>query len=774
VVTADGVLLAANQPLLDLLGEGRDDLLGADWIDIMPGWEDRVRSWDAEGAEQPRTHTYEEHVMGAGGRELWAHVVATPIMTEGGEGDDGTDAGPALAAWTLFVSDNSPVLIDEAERRRREILDLLLESSGVLVVKLDADGCVDFVSPSLCAALGCSAEALLGQPRNDDHSAVADYLAQLAGVWEEIARPPFAVQREMSLRAPGSELAVAWTFEALIEDHGVVRGVFGLGRDVSERRRAEDALRRQLDLETMLASISTRLMAARAADMREVFDFALTEVGWGTGVDHVSMHELAADRVTVARGRVWRRRGCVVEASESLTTLADLDWLRPRLEAREIVTVADVGELPEEAEAERRLWGALGLCSIVVAPLVYDEVLVGFLALSTTETPRTWDEKDLHVLRVLTDQITSELVWYWDEMNLAAVSEGFLSFGPDYESNLESICAALGHVTGASFVLYDRLRGADLLTVASWHAPAGLPAVSPACGGLGAEVIARGGDDVEVIADLQDTVYAHTSPIVKAHRLRTYCGYPVKAEGRTVAALCALFDGDVTLRSCQLELFRVLGRAAAVEEARRLADEDRLRGLAQLEQAMERTVATLSGAMSTRDPYTAGHERRVAQLAVAIGGEVGMDDSELRLLRLAATVHDIGKIAVPAEILSKPSRLSAPEFAIIKGHSQAGNDLLEPAGLPERIVAAVRQHHERLDGSGYPDGLQGDAIGLFARILAVADVAEAMSSHRPYRPALGLELALKEIAGGRGVRFDAEICDVCLRLFREQSFTFVE
>ena len=775
VVTADAVLLAANQSLLDLLGAGGDELLGADWADVMPGWEERARRWDAEDAEGPRPHTFEEHVVGAGGQEVWTHVVATPVVTEGTEGGDAdADSPPALAAWTVFLSDCSPRLPDEAERRQHEILELLLESPGELVVKLGGDGRVEFVSPSLCALLGCSAEALLGRPLDDDHSFAAAYRSQMAEVWDELARPPFSVQREMALQTPGGELTVAWTFEALIEDRGVVRGVFGLGRDVSERRRAEDALRRQLDLETMLASISTRLMAARAADMREVFDYALAEVGWGTGVDNVSMHELAADRVTVARGRVWRRDGHVVEASESLTTLAGLDWLRPRLEAREIVTVGEVGELPAEAEAERRLWGSLGLRSIVVAPLVYDEVLVGLLSLNTTETPRTWDEKDLYVLRVLADQVTSELVWYWDEINLAAVSDGFLSFGPDYESNLEAICAALGRVSGASFVLYNRRRGADLITVASWNAPADLPAATAASGRACADVIAGGGDDVRVIAGLQDTVYAHTSPIVKKYRLRTYCGYPVKAEGRTVASLCAMFDTDVRLRSSQLELFRVLGRAAAVEEARRLAHEDRLLGLAQLEQAMERTVATLSGALSTRDPYTAGHERRVAQLAVAIGGEMGLDDADRRLLRLAATVHDIGKITVPAEILSKPSQLSEAELAIIKGHSQAGHDLLDPAELPEGVVTAVLQHHERLDGSGYPDGLEGDAIGLFARILAVADVTEAMSSHRPYRAALGVEPALEEIESGRGVRFDAEVCDICLRLFREEGFSFVE
>ncbi len=896
VVTADAVLLAANQPLADLLGAGGDELLGADWADVMPGWEERLRGWDDEGAEEPRTHTFEEHVVGEGGRELWAHVVATPVVAEGVE--DG-DAGPALAAWTVFLSGRSAELPDDVERRRHEILELLLESPGEYVIKLDADGRVDFVSPSLCAVLGLSAEALLGRPLDEAHTCAAEYQAQMAGLWEELARPPFSVQREMTMATPAGERTVLWTFEALFEDDGVMRGVFCLGRDVSEwrgaeralergelrlrtlveqtnqmtwvtgsdgaiddpsedwmsftgqsaeemlgdgwllavhpddrervaaawrqatssesayeceyrlrgaageyrwiasravplpaanggteyfgvaqdvseRRRAEDALRRQLDLETMLASISTRLRAAQVANMPQVLDDMLAEVGRNTGVDSVSMHELDVDHLTFDRGRRWSRDRQSVEASESVTTLIELDWLRPRLEAREIVTVGDVAELPAEAEAERRLWDSLGLRSLIAAPLVFDDALVGMLALSTTDTLRTWDDGDIHFLRVLADQVASELIWYWDELNLAAMGECFLSFSPDYDHNLAAICAALGSVSGASFCLYDRRRGDDLLTVASWNAPVDLPTITASAGTACADVIAQGGDDVCVIAGLEHSAHARTSRDLNRYGARTYIGYPVKAGGHTVASLSALFDADVTLRSSQLELFRVLGRAAAVEEARRLDGEDRLLGLAQLEQAMERTVATLSGAMSTRDPYTAGHERRVAQLALAIGGAMGMDDAELRLLRLAATMHDIGKIAVPAEILSKPTRLSEAEFAIIKVHSAAGCDLLAPAALPGEVLIAVRQHHERLDGSGYPDRLEGDAIGRFARILAVADVTEAMSSHRPYRPALGVELALEEIQSGRGVRYDAEVCDICLRVFREEGFSFVE
>ena len=151
-----------------------------------------------------------------------------------------------------------------------------------------------------------------------------------------------------------------------------------------------------------------------------------------------------------------------------------------------------------------------------------------------------------------------------------------------------------------------------------------------------------------------------------------------------------------------------------------------------------------------------------------------MDSDSLRLLRLAATVHDLGKITVPAEILSKPTRLSEAEFAIIQRHSEAGRELLEPAELPDSVTDAVLQHHERLDGSGYPGRLKGGEIGQFARIIAVADVVEAMSSHRPYRPAIGVGPALEEVEQGRGVRYDERAADACLRLFRDEGFTFTD
>jgi putative nucleotidyltransferase with HDIG domain len=171
-----------------------------------------------------------------------------------------------------------------------------------------------------------------------------------------------------------------------------------------------------------------------------------------------------------------------------------------------------------------------------------------------------------------------------------------------------------------------------------------------------------------------------------------------------------------------------------------------------------------------RDPYTAGHEKRVAQIAVAIAAELGFDAQRLEGLQIAGYLHDIGKITIPSEILSRPGKLSAAEYTLIKGHAQASHDVLKNVDFPWPVADMVLQHHERIDGTGYPQGLKGEAILLEARILAVADVIEAMASHRPYRPGLGVDKALGEIERGRGTAYDPLVADTCLKLFREKRF----
>jgi putative two-component system response regulator len=182
------------------------------------------------------------------------------------------------------------------------------------------------------------------------------------------------------------------------------------------------------------------------------------------------------------------------------------------------------------------------------------------------------------------------------------------------------------------------------------------------------------------------------------------------------------------------------------------------------------SVAVLAAIVEMRDPYTAGHQRRVAEIAVAIANIMQLTQMQIEGIHLAGVVHDIGKIQVPAEILVKPGSLSDLEYMLIKAHSQNGYDLLKTVDYPWPIAQIVLQHHERLDGSGYPQGLKGDEILLEARIITVADVVESMTSHRPYRPSLGLDAALEEIERNRGVLYDPLVVDACSRLFRENGY----
>jgi PAS domain S-box-containing protein/putative nucleotidyltransferase with HDIG domain len=205
---------------------------------------------------------------------------------------------------------------------------------------------------------------------------------------------------------------------------------------------------------------------------------------------------------------------------------------------------------------------------------------------------------------------------------------------------------------------------------------------------------------------------------------------------------------------------------------RKLVEKERKQRLEKLHKTFEETVNVLASTIEIRDPYTAGHQRRVTQLACAMAKEMKLSDHQMEAIRIAGLLHDIGKISVPAEILSKPSRLSEQEMDLIRAHPQVSFDILKDIEFPWPVAQIVLQHHERIDGSGYPRGLSGEDILLEARILAIADVVEAMASHRPYRPALGIEKALDEISKNKNILYDPEGVDSCVTLFTTKRFKF--
>jgi len=207
---------------------------------------------------------------------------------------------------------------------------------------------------------------------------------------------------------------------------------------------------------------------------------------------------------------------------------------------------------------------------------------------------------------------------------------------------------------------------------------------------------------------------------------------------------------------------------------RKRAKEELQQTLESLRKAVGTTIQVMVSAVETRDPYTAGHQVRSANLARTMAAEMGLPQEKIDGIRMAGSIHDIGKLSIPAEILSKPTKLSEIEFSLIKEHARQGYEILRNVESPWSLAEMVYQHHERMDGSGYPRGLKGEEILMEARILAVSDVVESMASHRPYRASLGINAALEEVEKNRGTLYDEAVADACLRLFREKGYRFAE
>lgn len=251
---------------------------------------------------------------------------------------------------------------------------------------------------------------------------------------------------------------------------------------------------------------------------------------------------------------------------------------------------------------------------------------------------------------------------------------------------------------------------------------------------------------------------------------------PLKTDGDVFGVLCIYAGTASDFNEEEIKLleeaagdlaYGIISLRTHIEhgQQRQMLEEDQ----ATLKAALVGTVNAAARLIEARDPYTAGHQQRVARLAAAIAGELGWQQERVEGLQLGAMIHDIGKINIPADILSKPGRLSPLEYQLVQSHAETGYEILKDINFPWPVAEIARQHHERIDGCGYPQGLKGRQIIEEARIVAVADVVEAIASHRPYREGMGIEAAIAEIRAGKGKRYDAKIVDICIRLLREKK-----
>ncbi len=273
-----------------------------------------------------------------------------------------------------------------------------------------------------------------------------------------------------------------------------------------------------------------------------------------------------------------------------------------------------------------------------------------------------------------------------------------------------------------------------------------------------------------------DTSFAPWKERAKVHGIRSSASVPIFNNERVIGALMVYASEPDSFGPAELRLFESLaneiGSGLSAIESSALLEAEKKRGeLTQqkLLTSLELTIAAMATTMEMRDPYTSGHQRQVATIAVAIAREMGWPEERIQALNMAATIHDIGKISIPSELLTKPSRLTPLEYSLIQEHANNGYLIIKDIPFPWPIADMVRQHHERLDGSGYPQRLKGDEILPEARIIAVADIIDSMSSHRPYRPALGMEKAMQEIISKSGKELDAEVVQAAKALYDRQG-----
>jgi len=276
-----------------------------------------------------------------------------------------------------------------------------------------------------------------------------------------------------------------------------------------------------------------------------------------------------------------------------------------------------------------------------------------------------------------------------------------------------------------------------------------------------------------IIQDIEnDPRYAPWKKEAKKRGYASCMALPLIHQGETIGALNVYSGRKDAFQDEEVEHLKEVAEDIAIGIRSLRLEKELEKSVKELEKTTEGIIYTVAKVVETRDPYTAGHQKRVANLACAIAEEMGLPKEQIRGIYMTGTIHDIGKIYVPAEILSKPGKLTKTEFEMIKTHPEYGYNMLKDIEFPWPVALTILQHHERLDGSGYPQGLSGEDIILEACILAVADVVEAMSSHRPYRPALGIDKALEEVSQNKGKLYDSRVVDACLKLFKEKGFKF--
>jgi len=600
-------------------------------------------------------------------------------------------------------------------------LDQLFENAQEAIVMTDDKGCVLRVNSEFERLFGFSRVEVTGKlvdplivPKG--HYNVASSLTKRAAKGEQVVMD---TERQ---RKDGSLIDVS-VLASPIRVNGAISAAFAIYRDITERKKAEQALNHRIEFNKLVSSISSRYVMTN--DFGEATDFALREIGKFTEADRVVIFLLRENEPVFDITNEWCKKNVSSrKANPQGTPMDKLPWWMKQIRKKKYVLVRDVTQLPKEAITEKEILDRYNIKSLFAIPLVAMGDFAGFIAFHNVMRTGVWDNGDMALLKVFAELVGNALERKRREDFLRESEE-------QYRSVVEK--ASDGIV-----ILQDaQIKFVNLHLAKMW-------------GGAAAEMLDR---------NLTDFLRPDEKSKVLGRYKKRMAGEEIPAIYETIISRK---DGSNLNVELNVGISQYKGKKATQVFVRDITERKQAQTWRKV---LDGAIEAIAMTLEMRDPYTAGHQQRVSRLACAIADEMGLPQQQIDGLRIAGLIHDLGKVTIPAEILSKPGKLTETEFSIIKNHPQVAYDILRKIDFPWPVADIVLQHHEYLDGTGYPQGLKEKDILLEARILTVADIVEAMASHRPYRPALGIDKALDEVKFGKGTRFDATVVDACLAIF---------
>ncbi len=738
---ADGNILAINPAAQALLGDSDPDT----------NWGDKNFPWtfvNSTGAafsreKQPwfvalsRGQSISNQIMGvkrADGSLIWVSANLKPVVNAG------TSARQSVI--TTFREISKEQVSESAVSHDLRQLQPLLEAFPSPFFAKDLAGRYIACNHAFEQFLGIQRAQLMGKTVFDiaPHELASKYHA----ADQQLIDHPGTQVYEAQVRWSDDSLRdVIFHKASLIGEAGELRGLSGIMVDITDRKRVETNLRQQEKLYRTVVEHSPDLIVRYDTQLRRTYVNPAWEQSSGLSAAEV----VGKDSTKLSR------------VKQSVNT----DYLNT------LQKVLDTGS-PESInfQWENAYGKTLNLQYLIVPEHDEEGKVISLLAVGRDVTEVKQTEQDLLSTRTHLLRVNRAL------KTLSAGIETLVRAGSEQEL-LQQMCQVIVQVGGHVITSISELKddGKTIKNCALAIHPDATDlndcSCTTDCHAVSTAITQR--RPIVIHDVLNDPLCSPCEKRLQSCRIRSALIQPLWNEGENFGALSIYSADQTAFDDDEVTLLTDMANDLAYGIRSLRNRQHREEGMRQIQATMEATVQALANTVEFRDPYTAGHQQRVAQLSTAIGKQLGMDDNRIKGLYLASVVHDIGKIRVPSEVLTRPGKLSSIEMEMVKTHVEASYDILKSIDFPWPIAKIVMQHHERLNGSGYPLGIFGDEILLESRILAVADVVEAIASFRPYRPALGIDIALQEIENGRGNLFDSKVVDACIHLFREEGYT---